>query len=159
MIFVTVGMHSQGFERLIRKMDEVALKLNKEVIMQIGTTKYEPKNTKWFRFVELDEEILELIDKSDLVISHGGAGTILTVLAANKPLIVVPRLQCFNEHVDNQQLELTDYLSEQGRLVTIKNVNEIENSIECIINGEYNNKFGNKYLVNHLKNSISRCAN
>jgi len=29
-------MHKQGFERLIKKMDEIAGKIDEEIIMQIG---------------------------------------------------------------------------------------------------------------------------
>ncbi|RKY56218.1 MAG: beta-1,4-galactosyltransferase, partial [Candidatus Neomarinimicrobiota bacterium] len=38
MIFVTVGSHYKGFERLVEKMDEIAGKIEEEVIMQIGYT-------------------------------------------------------------------------------------------------------------------------
>ena len=53
MIFVTTGTHSQGFDRLIQKMDEIAGKINEEVIMQIGSAKYKPKNAKFFNFIKL----------------------------------------------------------------------------------------------------------
>ena len=48
MIFVTVGNHSQGFDRLIQKMDEVAIDLDEKVVMQTGTATYEPKNVEHF---------------------------------------------------------------------------------------------------------------
>jgi UDP-N-acetylglucosamine transferase subunit ALG13 len=47
MIFVTVGTHYQGFDRLIRKMDEIAGKIEEDVIMQIGSTQYKPINAKY----------------------------------------------------------------------------------------------------------------
>ena len=45
MIFVTVGMHTAGFERLVKKMDEIAGKIDEEVIMQIGGTSI-PRKTQ-----------------------------------------------------------------------------------------------------------------
>ena len=51
MIFVTDGTHYQGFDRLITKMDEVAGKIDDEVAIQIGSSKYHPKNAKWFTFL------------------------------------------------------------------------------------------------------------
>jgi beta-1,4-N-acetylglucosaminyltransferase len=52
MIFVTVGLHYQGFDRLIMKMDALAGMIDEEVVMQIGSTKYKPENAKYFDFVD-----------------------------------------------------------------------------------------------------------
>jgi len=40
MIFVTVGTHDQGFERLVKKMDEIAGQIDEEVVIQVGYTDY-----------------------------------------------------------------------------------------------------------------------
>ena len=42
MILVTVGTHPQGFDRLVRPMDELAALLEEEVIIQFGSSSYEP---------------------------------------------------------------------------------------------------------------------
>jgi len=55
LIFVTVGMRYQGFERLVEKMDEIAGKICEKVLMQIGNTQYKPKNAKYFRFKDYAE--------------------------------------------------------------------------------------------------------
>lgn len=130
MIFVTVGMHSQGFDRLIRKMDEIAGKIDEAVIMQIGHTRYKPKYAKYFDFVEDFQKIKELNKKARLVICHGGAGAIITALKQGTPLIAIPRLKRYREHNDDHQLELVDALAKEGKITTINDVRNLEKSIK-----------------------------
>ena len=151
MIFVTVGTHYQGFERLIRKMDEIASKIDDEVVMQIGFTQYEPKNAKWFRFLENEEDILELYKKADIIVAHAGAGTLLTALSFGKPLVVVPRLKKFGEHVDDQQIELAEALKSMGLAIPVYDVEELENAIKKAISMKAKSVKRNKKLVNFLK--------
>ena len=81
----------------------------------MGKGSYEPKNFKAFKqlkvqinkFIVLDTFIKE----SSLVISHCGAGTLLEVLRAQKPLSI----GVVNETLmDNHQAELADQLAEEG---------------------------------------------
>ncbi len=128
MIFVTVGTHYMGFERLIEKMDEIAPNLDDEVIMQIGTTKYEPKNAKWYKFIEM-EKIQEYYKKADIIVAHSGAGTLLDSLSFEKPVITVPRLKKFGEHIDDQQIELAEALDKTNRTIAIYSIENLERSI------------------------------
>jgi len=150
MIFVTVGTHYQGFDRLIKKMDEIARKINDEVIMQIGYSRYEPRNAKWFRFLE-ENDILELYKKADIIVAHAGAGTLLTVLSFGKPLVIVPRLKEFKEHVDNQQLELAEALEAMGKAIAVYDVDELEDAIEKAKLLRYKPINRNKRLINFLR--------
>ncbi len=118
MILVTVGMHSQGFDRLIKKMDELAGKTNEEVIMQIGSSSYMPKNAKYFFFKD-SQDMQALIKKARLVVCHGGAGTILTVMDENVPLVAVPRLKKYHEAIDDHQIELVEYLAKDGTITAV----------------------------------------
>jgi len=112
-IFVTVGMHSEGFERLVREMDRIALRLGEEVIMQIGSTPYTPQSAQWFRF-STQAEIERLASDAHVVVSHAGAGSILTFLNCGTPLVVMPRLAQYGEVVDDHQMELAEALSHDG---------------------------------------------
>ena len=47
-------------------MDEISIKIDDEVIMQIGNTDYKPKNTKWFKFIEYDK-MNKLYEKADII--------------------------------------------------------------------------------------------
>lgn len=129
MIFVTVGWQ-YGFKRLIAKMDEIASRINEEVTMQIGTTEYEPKYAHYFHFVESDEQILEYIRESRLVISHAGAGSILTVFSIGKPTIIVPRLRKYGEHIDDHQLELAEAMSKEGQAIVVYDINDLDKYVQ-----------------------------
>jgi UDP-N-acetylglucosamine transferase subunit ALG13 len=156
MIFVTVGTHYLGFERLITEMDEIAGKIDEEVVAQIGSTKYKPKNMKYFTFVEDEKEILELYQEARVVVSHAGAGTLLTILNYNKPAVIVPRLHKFNEHIDDHQLELTDVLKDQGKAIGVYDIGNLESSLKKVENLNYNNKKKNEELIIFLKEYITR---
>jgi len=154
MIFVTVGFHYQGFERLIRKMDEIAGKIDEDVIMQIGSTKYTPKNAEFFDFIDDDEKIAYYFGDARIIVAHAGAGTIMDAVRLKRPLIVVPRLQKFNEHVDDQQLELAEAISNACKAVSVYEIDDLEAAISRF------NEFIPVYqqhspsLIRYLKNSI-----
>ncbi len=151
MIFVTVGTHYQGFERLIKKMDEIAGKIDDEVIMQIGYTDYEPKNAKWLRFLEREEDILELYKKADVIVAHAGAGTLLTALSFGKPVVVVPRLKKFGEHIDDQQLELAEALESMGKAIAVYDIEKLEDAIKKAKSLKYKPVKRERRLTNFLK--------
>jgi len=150
MIFVTVGTHYQGFERLIKKMDEIAKEIDDEVVMQIGYTKYEPKNAKWFRFLEY-EKMLEFYNKADVIVCHAGAGTLLEALSFGKPIVVVPRLKKFDEHVDDQQLELAEALENMEKAIAVYDIENLKDAIQKAKYLKYKPIRKDKRLVNFLK--------
>jgi beta-1,4-N-acetylglucosaminyltransferase len=154
MLFVTVGMHTQGFERLIRKMDEIAGQINEEIIMQIGSTNFIPKNAKYFRFVKDDKMIIQYFKDARIIVSHAGAGTLLDALFLNKPVIVVPRLKRFHEHIDDQQLELAEALFSQGKIISVYNIDDLEILIDNSSSFASINPAGNHDLADYLKKVI-----
>ena len=87
MIFVSTG--TVGFEPLVRLLDDLCMngRIRHRVVAQIGSIKYEPGGFEYFRF---DAEIRRWIREADLVISHGGQGTIRDVLAERTRLVAVP---------------------------------------------------------------------
>lgn len=153
MIFVTVGTHTQGFERLIKKMDEIAGKIDEEVVMQIGYTNYVPKNAKWFRFLEY-EKMLKVIEKSRIIVCHGGAGTLLDSLKFNKLIVVVPRLRKYNEAYDDHELELADALSREGRVIAVYDIEDLERILNEVKNMKPPAVKRDKKLTEFLKEYI-----
>jgi UDP-N-acetylglucosamine transferase subunit ALG13 len=127
MIFVTVS--GLPFERLIKKVDEIAEGLKEDVIMQIGRTGYEPKNIKWFRF-ETSKKIEELYKKADTIITHGGAGSIIKSLSYGKTPVVVPRYKKFGEHINDHQLDLTKFLDKKGYITAVYDIHDLKSKIK-----------------------------
>ncbi|HGR0070221.1 TPA: glycosyltransferase, partial [Streptococcus pneumoniae] len=106
MIFVTVGTHEQQFDRLIKEVDRLKKEnlIQDEVFIQTGYSKYIPKYCEWEKIISY-EKMNQLIEKSDIVITHGGPATFMGVIAKGKIPIVVPRQKKFEEHVNDHQLE------------------------------------------------------
>jgi len=104
MIFVTVGNWHKGFDRLIKAVDELIEQgvIREEVVMQIGSGSYQPRNAEWFEYAS-PEQCEEHIRQSRIVISHAGMGTIATAIGYAKPVIVVPRKHSLKEHYDDHQ--------------------------------------------------------
>ncbi len=153
MIFVTVGSHYQGFERLIRKMDDIAGRIDEKVIMQIGHTNYKPVNAKYFNFIESFEEIERLNREARIVVSHAGAGSILTALEQRTPVIVVPRLKKFNEHMDDHQLEIAEAMSEDKRVKVVDDIEYLEECLELELSSA--DEHNENKLVDSVKNYLS----
>lgn len=118
MIFVTVGMHHQGFDRLIKAMDELAGIAEEPVVMQIGSAKYEPVHAEWFRFAP-QKQVDELCGAARVIVGHAGAGTILSAFHHNRPVVIVPRRFPYQEHVDDHQLDLAHALSSQNKVILV----------------------------------------
>lgn len=125
-IFVCVGTHTQPFDRLLKAVDE--LNDNYEVIVQIGYSTYQPRKKRWFRFCT-QKEFEEYCKWSDVIISHAGAGSIITALILRKPLVIVPRLKKFGEHTDDHQLELARKMAEEKYAVVCEDEKELKNYI------------------------------
>jgi beta-1,4-N-acetylglucosaminyltransferase len=152
LIFVTVGNHNQGFDRLIKKMDEIAGITDEQVIMQIGYTTYKPVNAEYFSFLESFEEILRLNREARVVVSHAGAGSIVTALKEKTPVIVVPRLKRYDEHMNDHQLEIAKAMSENKNVTVIYDVEDLDDYLKLDFN--FVEEFVNDKLSTQLKKYI-----
>ncbi len=130
MIFVTVGNHFQGFERLLEKVDEIAPRLSQEIVVQRGYSKYVPKNTNYFDFVPANTA-MEYIRNADLVISHAGMGTLILCKECGIPIIIFPRREKFKEHVNDHQMEIAQVLEkrEDPNIHIVYEENQLEGKI------------------------------
>jgi len=151
LIFVTVGSHYQGFDRLIQKMDEIAGKIDEKVIMQIGNTKYKPVNVEYFEFAEYSK-IQKLNSDARIVVSHAGVGSILTALEQKTHLLIVPRLKKYDEVVDDHQLQIAKELSENPNVTVVNDVEDLEESLKT--NFSFVEESSRNKLVYSLKKYI-----
>ncbi len=117
MIFVTVGSMFP-FDRLIKAIDEqvAAGQIVEEVVAQIGSGSYEPQSIKFERFME-KAEFESLLGAADVVVSHAGIGSIATALNLGKPMLVLPRLKRYGEHVNDHQVATARKYQELGHVM------------------------------------------
>ncbi|WP_456277614.1 PssE/Cps14G family polysaccharide biosynthesis glycosyltransferase [Bacillus sp. AK128] len=131
MIFVVLGTHELPFTRLLNLIEEQVKSGNiqDEVIVQIGHTKYDSPYFKKFPFTSY-EEMEKLYKKSDLVITHGGTGSITTGVKMGKTMIAVPRLIKYGEHNDDHQIEIVSQFEKAGHILSLYEHERLENVLE-----------------------------
>ncbi len=128
MIFLAVSTF--GFDRLVKKMDEIAGSIDEQVVMQIGRGKYVPRNAEWFDFVN-EEEFRQWCRKARIVVTHG-AMTMIDALEQGTPVIVVPRLKKYGEVIDDHQLYLVKELESEGKIAAIYDVEGLERTLKTM---------------------------
>ncbi len=130
MIFVTVGTHRQQFDRLLKEIDRLVKEgtVKEEVFAQTGNSTYVPQEYKSTKFLS-DSEYNKMMKKADLVITHGGAGGIITAMGYRKKIIVVPRLEKFGEHTNDHQIELCEAISADGKAIIVKEIKRLGETI------------------------------
>lgn len=130
MIFVTVGTHEQAFDRLLKKIDELkgSGKLKDDVFIQSGYSNYEPRFCEFKKMIGFDE-MYQMTTEADIVITHGGPGSIMLPMSMNKKPIVVPRQHKFDEHVDDHQVLFSKRLEEENKILAVIDIDEIEEYI------------------------------
>ena len=131
MIFVTLGTNDESFERLLKAIDKEIEKgtIKDKVIVQAGCTKYESKNMEMLDLIPR-EEFDRLISECDLLITHGGVGSILTGVNNGKKVIAVPRLAKYKEHGNDHQLQIVENFGERKYIIAVKDLNKLGKAIE-----------------------------
>ena len=129
MILCMTGTGPYSFDRVTKKLDELAAKNNWEVFIQTGHAEYMPENCKYEAFMGRDR-LQKLIEECELVVCHGGFGSIRDSLACNKPVVAVPRIAELNEVQDNHQEIMVKELEKDGYILAVYDVNDLELVIE-----------------------------
>ena len=129
MIFVTLGTQKFQMNRLIKAVDEIALSVKEEIFIQRGFSDYVPKNCKYVDFLDADKYD-EKISKCSILITHAGVGTIITAINNKKPIIVVPRMNKYLEHVDDHQCQIASAFSSKGCVLECRDTNRLKEYID-----------------------------
>ena len=134
MIFLSVGTLFP-FDRLVRAVDSAVGKrlIEDEVFAQIGHGGFEPRNMEYVE--TLDKEAFdEKVGCAVCVISHAGMGSIIAALSRNKPLLVMPRMKRFGEHVNDHQVDIAKKFEEYGHLLVARDVADLPDVIDKLRN-------------------------
>ena len=88
MILVVLGTQDKQFPRLLEKIDKLisSKKIKDKVVVQAGNTKYSSSKMEIFDFIPMDK-FNDLVNDADVIITHGGVGTILSSLRKDKKVI------------------------------------------------------------------------
>lgn len=126
MILVLLGTQKNDFTRLLeavqKNIDSGLIK--DKVIVQAGDTKFKSKDMEIFDLIPMDK-MNDLIDSAQLIITHGGVGSIVGALKKNKKIIVMPRLSKYGEHVNNHQQQIVSIFEEKGYIKSINSADDL----------------------------------
>jgi UDP-N-acetylglucosamine transferase subunit ALG13 len=132
MIFVTVGTLF-SFERLINAVDDAVGNglIDEEVFAQIGPCQTKPKHLKYVEMLD-KKGYDEMVKNATGLISHAGIGSITLALYHNKPLLVMPRMARYNEHVNDHQVDTARKFEELGHVLVAYEASELVPKIKQI---------------------------
>lgn len=160
MIFVTVGTQKFVLDRLLKQLDALVAegKITEPVFAQTGYSNYVPQNYTYQAFLNFDEW-KQKMQECDIVISHGGVGSLLDALKAGKQVVAFPRLAKYGEHVDDHQLEICNKYASLGYLLCCNENDDLSQILQQskTFNSTYK-KLQNpgvtlcKYIAEYLKN-------
>ena len=144
--FISVGNSEFKFDRLINSVINNFYDLPKPILYQYGYSKKIDTNVKYFKqidFLTLDEYYFTL-KNTNFFISHLGAGSLINSIKFNIKSIFLSRRFKNNEHIDDHQFELFEYLK---KIKKFQNVffceKEFSSSIKKIITSDIK-----KYKIN-----------
>lgn len=149
-LFVPLGTQKFPFNRLIEALNglvEKGLYKPEEIVMQSSIYEVEPKFTHYELIPA--SQFDELIDSAQLVITHSGVNSIISCMKRKKPLIIVPRLKMYGEHVDNHQVEIAELMKQKFDVVVVEDLSKLEEAIGEAKHHEY------KTWVSHNEELVS----
>ena len=147
MILVTLGTQDQKFYRLLDYIE--TSHINDRIVVQAGgSSDYESKKMEIFKFIDYDE-MNKLIDEADVIITHGGTGSILTPLKKGKKVIACARLEKYQEHINDHQKEIVTLFKNEGYILELNEENKLDDLMKEM------KKFKVKKYISNTDNFIS----
>ena len=133
MIFVTLGTQDKSFKRLLEAIyKQIDLgNIKDRVVVQAGYTKYNSNNMEIFDYISMDK-FNDLMKECDILVTHGGVGSINEGLKNNKKIIACARLKEFGEHTNDHQKEIIEEFSKEGYLVSLDDFDKLDMVLEKI---------------------------
>jgi UDP-N-acetylglucosamine transferase subunit ALG13 len=121
LVFATVGA-TLPFDRLSRSVADAKARglLPERLVLQTGEGGFRPETGG----VEVHEtlpfdRVRELLRTADLVICHGGTGSLITALREGCRVVALPRRFDLGEHYDDHQSEITEAFQARGLIVSV----------------------------------------
>lgn len=149
MIFVTLGTHDKPFNRLLEAVQkQIDLgNINDKVIVQAGASKFVSKDMEIFDLISMTK-FDELVSKCDLLITHGGVGSIMTGLKKGKKVIACARLAKYKEVVNDHQKQIIENFDKTGYIIGVTNLDDLDKALKRV------KDFKPKRFVSNTENMI-----
>ncbi len=159
MILFTLGTAVYPFDRAINWLQELLKReiIVEPVLLQHGVTSVTKLSHPLLKSVvglSRDEMYLAVRDAS-MVISHAGQGSTRTLADMGVSFVLLPRLKCYREHVDDHQLLFARAVEKVG----VRHCTEFNQLVTSVIDPPppFQGKlFEASLLVDHLISKYSR---
>ena len=117
----------QPYWRVVEALDLLKgeNKITDDVFIQSGYSTYKPVHCPFSDFLGFDEMIKQMAN-ADIVITHGGTGSIMLVLYHNKIPVVIPRQKKYNEHIDDHQVHFCKTMEDRGKIIAAYETEDLE---------------------------------
>ncbi len=154
LIFVTLGTQDKNFKRLLEAIQkQIDLgNIKEKVIVQAGCTKFKSNDMRIFDLVNRDEFDKYMAD-CNLLITHGGVGSIIGGLTHDKKVIAAARLKEYKEHTNNHQVQIIDIFSKEGYILALEDFDKLDEVLKKV------DKFKPKKFVSNTSNFIKKLKN
>lgn len=131
MILVVLGTQDKEFPRLLEAIDKELEKgtITDRVVVQAGQTHYSSPRMEIFDLLPAPE-FDSLMDQADLIITHGGAGSILGAIKKGKKVIAAARLAKYREHHNDHQKQIIGEFASQGYILELTDFQKLGKMIE-----------------------------
>ena len=156
MIFIILGSQKFQFNRLLKAVDNLIESgvITEEVFAQVGYSDYVPRNFKCEKFFDR-KELSDFIHKADIIITHGGSGSIVGAVKSRKKTIAVPRKAQYNEHVDDHQIQIIQQFTRQNLICACEDCEQLEAALDMVRKTEYESYQSNtEDIINSIRNFI-----
>ncbi len=132
------------------------INIDEKIIMQVGSTIFETnkKNIEIYDFINL-EQFNKYMKEARVIITHAGVGTIIAGLRMNKKMIVAARLNKYDEHVNDHQLQILETFAQDKYIIPLEDFSKLQE----LLNTDFEpRKFesNNENFINQLDNEINR---
>ncbi len=152
MIFVILGTQDKKFNRLIQMI--LKLDIDEEIVIQSGCSDVFSDKVKYFKYLDKDS-FDDYIKKADLIITHGGVGSIMSALSYRKKVIAVPRLKKYQEHQNDHQLDIVDNFYLRNYIFKCNEEDDLKLLITKIKTHQFENfNSNNDHFVSKLNNYL-----
>jgi N-acetylglucosaminyldiphosphoundecaprenol N-acetyl-beta-D-mannosaminyltransferase len=132
LMLVTVGA-TLPFDRMVSSV--ATLKINgtieEDVVIQTGVGGARPSGLETHEVLPFDQ-MLALLREADIVVCHGGTGSIITALREGCRVVAMPRRFEDGEHYDNHQLEITRALEQRGLIAVAQSTEELAHALSIV---------------------------
>ena len=134
MILITLGTQDKKFYRLLEAVQkQIDNKIIKDrVVVQAGcSSDFKSKDMEIFDLISMDD-FDKLINECEILITHGGVGSIITGLKNNKKVIAAARLEKYGEHTNDHQIQIIDNFSDSGYILKLDDFDKLGELLQNI---------------------------